>query len=1532
MPLDWLKILATPVVWGVRVFSKNVLDKHTRHGASEKAQYEDLTKQTSLPNLVRIELDKLAASNKLPNELQSDAFRSWLRQSDNTESFVEVLIVRAGNTLELPRREQEQLATELERITGENHKQTAGLISWIVSHVYGQLSATESGKQSLQHALVERTAAQVHSLCNPEQQQFPCDADLARVRAMAETLLEAGKRSWKMPRFVAPLTLEAYVRQEDREKHPTNSSELSSIIEAGGSLVLFGDGGIGKTTFLLDLCRSCMNGKRRIPLFVDAAVWGRANATLFEYLAIQPSARANGVTSAELTKLAETGHLVIMLNGWNEMVASSKLVCRDGLIQLTTAAEALSIVVVSRSSNDVPSLPKAKQVEVRGLTWEGQAAVVRAEFGDDGAAALLDLLAKDTRLRHAARSPLILRGLIAQTRKGSVTYSSVFDLLGAAVQAFEEDDQRNLVLSDSPVDGHQCVYLEELACLLTQRLSTDCSRNDALQAIHSAATRLAERQLIGAPPKLTLVLEVLVSHHLLHLDDGVVRFAHQRFQEYFAATRLLRECLEVAVQPTLLRTAAIHPAWGESLILVAGKLKHEGGPSAARVRLVKTAAAIDLGIGCDLAGICALSEADDPELHHHLVARVNELAESPLMEVRDLGFAYQIASGFPAFATKLWPLIESEDQQIRLYTYRLNGTSMSLSQLGSEADQRVASWPSERQAEFVHEIAGNADNYEFLVGLARAAPDPAVRIAAISALFWNFPASDVPVQAWLDAPVEVQTEYGLVTDIQHALEQKQLGDPVRVRLQSIALEDVPDNVQLRLILAFPNEVGSRALDVVFKHLHSKDWHGDEAPFVTIARTRAPERFMELVKELALQARGAPEWLDEYLNEAPPDVRADVFERALNALQGGQDIQNLSGEILGPLADRSQIERSVALWLGHSEVGHAALTDVDHERHRQLGYLLAHAPGDDLLKVVMQSGQAAPFVQAVQLVDLILRRIGRDEGSVRTANLWLPTIDDVRQLIALFAQKAETAEVPQDTVRVYLCCIASNVAPAEFGPFLLETCNRHLDAWSIFQVKLNQWSKTATSDRPHNPQGGSYLTSALARWGPDALPGLLALITHPSAMKFIPEAIARIVRLPWASMREQLFSSGSTDIQEGEQRRRLGRELRQPDDALQHWTDEAAKALGQQLSEMVAAYQVKKATDEKWNAREAEYRVGSLADVVAGIPSAGAVDPVYRALASDLMNVYGAVGALRGLVRQGLYISDAAAVGQLEALYERAAEEKWHDDSSRYAMSALSELLLCVEPISLLSKPISHYIEQWARFSYPNEIIRHLGAMHSQAAWPALMELGKKYGEKGAAQEELASALVSALRPGQLAEFLGLVADGVLFAWCRSEWTLERLAPRVASVLGEEPGQRQAFLGACRQAKCPLADAFADDVLSHIKGSEEARQSFLLEALDAGRAVHWNMPTYRKLKEMFTLKVPVTDAQYNVTPKASNALRAQLYARAKGDGPVSEGCRRLLASIERERRETGRPDNEPRHPAPEDGLAWTDSLIGSKAGH
>lgn len=1522
------KTLVGRIVGPVIKLGKDAL---ARRRASKRAiQGDDLVGQGSLEYLVKKELAKLASSDKLPLELQSEEFRNWLLQGDNVKLFVLVFIARAGDQSELAAQAEEKLAAEYERITGETRKRTAGPLALVVSYIYGQLQATEAGNRALQTALAIRSSAQLFGLTHPELRSFPTVADLARVRALALSLLEAGKNSWKMPRFVAPLNLEAYEEQEGKDPHPINATELADVVEAGSPLVLFGEGGIGKTTLLLDLCAFCLNGgNRRIPLYIDAAAWARSNANLLNYIASNPPAQLNGVTSAELARLAEAGYLTIMINGWNEIPASQKAVCQDALNQLTAAADALGVIVASRTLTDAASVPAAKRVKVRGLTWQGQSTVIRAELSEELATPLLTLLAKDTRLRHAARSPLILRGLIANAKNGTVTASSVYDLLGAVVQAFEDDDQRTPVLNDAPIYGFQRHYLEELACQLNSRQTISVSREDALPAMTLASDKLAKRGLLSSPPQSAAVLNVLGSHHLLHFEDGAVRFAHQRFQEYFAATRLLRECVERGEPAEFLPSAVNFPAWNDSLMLVAGKLKGTADAAAARVHLVKVATGLDLGFSCDLAGLCALSESDDQELHHHLVMCVNELIASSLDEVRDLGVAYQIASGFPAFAEKLWPVLEGGNQQTRLHTHRLNGSRISVTQLGLGAEERMAAWPTERRIEFLHEVAGNADNYDFLVRLAHDEPDHAVRAAAISALFWNYPASEAPIQAWLDAPAAVQTEHNVVSYIEYALDEGHAGEDVRERLRAIAVSNSSETVRLRLALAFPDEVGPQALDVVFAHLRNIERHGSDAPLIAIAQANAPERLLNLAMDLVLGARAVPDWASTFLRGAPAEVRADVFERAWAILQSAE-FKNLDPRALGPLADHSQTQRSVAVWLQQCIDRRERLTDVDRDRGRQLGCLLAHAPGNDLFSVVMERGQTASYDEAVELIELVRIRIGRDDGGARTVDPWLPTTDEVRQLISRFSEKSEAAEIRQDKVFVLLSCIASHVAPHEFGSLILDTCRRHLDAWATFRDAINQWAKRPASQRPHNPSLGNYVIDALAKWGPDALPGLMVLMTHPSAMELIPQAIGRIVSLPWDSKRNGFFSSVGSDVSEGEQRRQAGRVLRQPEDSYQGITDEAARTLGQKLTELIERLLEEKSTAENWNSKQAAYGLRHLIGIVAHVPSPEIELPVNRALASGLVEIYGFVGALRGLVRQGLPINDAAVTGQLEALYEHEAGVKWLDDSARYTMAELSELMYCVEPPELLTKPLSHYLTQWQRFAYTREVIRQLGALRSSAAWPSLVALGNELALKGPPPEELAFALASALTPAHFAQFIELVADGTLFSWCRRIWDLERIAPDIASVIGEDLGRLQGLLNACRQAGSPPADALAGAVLAHAKGSDATRLRLGLDAVDAGRAVDPNMPSYRMLLDMFKLQIPMSyEGQYEIHPKSCNELRAQLYLRTKGSGPIALGCRRLLASVECQRREDGRPTDEARHPDPSDGAAWTDVLATSQ---
>ena len=1522
------KALGGRLLSSAGAFLKDGLAKRRARNRAMKG--EDLSSQGSLEHIVKAELVKLAASSVLPQELQNDFFRAWLLTEECIGRFVEVLIAQAGGDPALAQRAREDLASRYEQTTGETRKLATGPLNLVVSHVYGQLGATEPARQALDNALALRSAAQLHGLRHPDLRPFPTDADLEHLQTVSARLLEAGRATWKLPAFVAPLTLEAHEDKDDKEAHPITTGQLVEAIETGDSIVLFGDGGIGKTTFLLELASLCTReAGRRTPLYVDAAIWARSGVGVLDYVAGSPPAQARGVTSGELAKLAEGGFLVLLVNGWNEIPAERKAYCRETFNILTTAAPALAVVVASRTAHDAASLRSPRRIAVRGLTWQGQSAVIRSELNEGAADALLEVLAKDTRLRHAARSPLILRGLIAQAQTGTKASATVYDLLGAVVASFEGDDHRRLILAEAPVFGMQVRYLEELACDLNARQATNLSRDDALSAIGTAAGHMVEERLLGAVPQPMAVLDILASHHVLHVQDGLVRFAHQRFQEYFAAARLLRIGGPTDNSMKLLSDAVNEPAWADSLELVAGKLK-AGGSGAARARLVQTAEAVDLSYACDLAGLCAFAESDDTALHVRLVSSVNELSASPLREVKDLAIACQIASRLPEFAEGLWTLFESDEQQTRLHSHRLNGSRASLIQLGPQAEARINAWPSARRSEFLHEIASNSDNYDFIVRAAVADPDPDVRAAAISALFWNYPASTAGINAWLDAPLEVQTKHDLVGYIDYVLEQGVAGDQIREQLRVIAASEISDDARLQLALAFPAEVGPTAVDVVLARLRSEERQGNPGALISIANARAPNRLRALALELVAGPRGTPQWVGELLLGETPEVREAAFERAWEALQAG-GVRHLSPELVGPLSSMRQTRRSIAAWMRHCVERRSKLSEAEQERGREVGYLLAHAPGDDLLGVVMELGTDASYEESVELAEMLLTRVARGEGHVSGANPWLPTPEQFTRLFDLLSSKLEEARNPQDRLFTLLTCIASNVAPAEFGSLLLEALRRHLDAWTAYRALLDEWLKKPSSPQPNNPSLGNYVISALTRWGMDALPGVLQLLlSHQNASDLVPQAIGRIASLPWVSTRKQVFSSVNTDVQDGRQRRDAGRVLQQPSAAHQPATDDAARALAGLLNVEVDRQLSERETNPKWNVRQAEYQVGNLVGILANLPSVEIVAPVTRALGSGFLGMYGFVGAVRGLTRQGWAFSDASAVSEFEALYERETSPAWVHDSTRYTLAEFSQLMFLVEPPTLLKLPLSHYLSQWQRFAHPSEVIRVLGDMRSERAWPALFALGTELSAKDQPPEELAYALASALSSNNLAEFARLVADGTDFSWCRNAWTVERIAPAVADVVKEVPEHLDLLIDSCRKSASPLADALLGEVLSKLGGGDEKRLELGLEALDAGRASHANMPAYRMLERTFTLKVPMSENQFEVYPRACNPLRQQLYRRAKVGGDAAISARRILASLECSRREGERPTDEPRHPEPNDGLPWTRALSLSDA--
>ncbi|MFT5700934.1 MAG: hypothetical protein ACI8ZB_003819 [Desulforhopalus sp.] len=680
--------------------------------------------------------------------------------------------------------------------------------------------------------------------------------------------------------------------------------------------------------------------------------------------------------------------------------------------------------------------------------------------------------------------------------------------------------------------------------------------------------------------------------------------------------------------------------------------------------------------------------------------------------------AYQIASCLPVFAGHLWALLEDANHQNRLKTYRLNSTEISILQLGDEAEMRINAWPLERRIEFINETAKHPDNYEYIVKLARFESIPEIRSAAVSIFSWEYPASEVPIKSLFDAPIEVLTDHNVISCIQYYSE---LGDDVKEileRIKSFSTDEIPSGAQVELSLAFPNEFGAIYQDAVLERLADQEYYMHDDDLLMIAQTYFPERMLDVAKELAFAKKPPspqdhiiryqpfpPTWVGTCLQKMSSDIKHLIFQRMLDYLSQGKDINFLDGKIIGPLASSDQVKKCLDFLLHEDGKEYKEISDKDRLKYKKIEEILKNAEGDNLLEVVRKFGRESSYEEAALILKFLNLRIKSDDhaGVIKE---WLPTIDDVDVLILLFAEKEETAEDPQNLVRIYLCSIASYVDPHQYMPFIIECCQLHLDIWNVYQERMSKWAKKGMGRRPQNPMYSEDLKSALGRCGEVALPELLELADHPEAMEFVVGSMVRIINEPWSSKKESFGSGLMGACQEGKERRKQNLVNRQPEEALQPLTDQIAKKLGQKLAKTVAKYLEQNHQNEQFGIRVPEGSIGHLAALLAGIASPEVIEPINHALASGLININHSVGVIQGLMRQGLLLNDKEVITYLEDLYENSDGKGVYSDHKRDDMTSLIRLLLSVDEIELLNKPVDYYLGQWKQFANTNDIIRN----------------------------------------------------------------------------------------------------------------------------------------------------------------------------------------------------------------------------------
>lgn len=1353
-----------------------------------------------------------------------------------------------------------------------------------------------------------------------------------RVQAPSQTLITRAKTRWNYPDGAQTVRLEiCESMQPSREMtRSIDHIELISLAREGTNMFLVGEAGVGKTTTLIALSEKLLyDSDSPIPIFVDAAGWALSGKTLLEHIASFSTFVNADVGTKELSSLNEAGEMLIVINGWNEIGANAQSGARERLQQFISGSSAPRLIVATRSATDTLGVPNPKKVTVRGFTWEEQQAFIRQSLPRDSASSLLTSLRANSKLRSVTKNPLVLNGVILLHKSGRDVPDNLYDLLAAIVDSIEVEGARAAVLKSAPLRGCHRAFLESIADAMNRSALTLMPEADARRVVHETGRKLVDRGRLTQHPEPSDVLEVLCSQHLLHRnEDSALRFAHQRFQEFFSACVVLSHLeteLTIDNEREAFRTDILNcPFWEDAIELVAYKLAGDQSRKAQAGLLIELSLSVDLSYASEIGGMVGTGiEGGVP--WQNLRNAIEQMHNLAAPEARQYALNCAASTRSPEFAPLLWTLLESEDQQIRLKGYRLSG-GLTVQQLGPNAFERMAQWADERRKESVWEFANRPENFEFIERLAHTETITTVRAAAIGALDF-YVANDSAFDAWRNAPDVVKEEDSALSVVLKLWRS----DNIALTNELIALarrsseEVVKQKVGLRL-LCHAEEIGAEAAR---KALLDQDKNrGTSAALVAFLKTADPEFLKNLTLERISQGRRVKSWMHQVLASLPGNERDDfvltVLER-LSAMDNGNLDEAVAEGVTEPLVERLFNEglRLVAtLWSDRRA------DEAVRRRFRAIERLLSHVPASFLFQAVLRVADSCSYDDLAWIAEILDRRASPEDSGWKdedTKAHWQPDAEDLDDLIEAASGKRDNREISSCRLEAHLVSLASKTDPERYFEHVLEGTRRHAHAYNAFYEALQQWiARRGRSTRPNNPPYGLWFVEALRRCGFDAVPRLLAMESEPGAQHIVPEALVAIVCEPWKKKREVRFLYRGNFVDDHQSRRSARRVFQQPDGAYQPITDEVAKFLVRKIEAITATDRAPIDVNDPNQSPQA-YSLWNICKLLARVPSMVGLPNLQAILLREDAQIYPYLDIAECIIGQGGTLP-SGSLNAIKSIWQRETAKDWIDDNTRYAISRLAILHFFVEPPEAGLSHLRELLSEWPEIALLWDLVDKVRYIPTKEALAVLTELLPRCGSRNDCEERIINAIASNPAPDTANALLKLIEVGLLSKHSRQMFRFE---DPIAQRLKQNAESDEEFMQRLLTVLETKADEKHEALICYVLGNMDDPRARMLVCryLDEQAFPKSGHLAADILKGRFSRQIQSMHGEgwYEVHPQANPPLRQHLFTLASSPGAEQNRARALLMALEKSRIESGRPAGEKRHPAIELGIPWPTCL-------
>jgi len=1315
--------------------------------------------------------------------------------------------------------------------------------------------------------------------------------------------------------------------QEGRETgQVVDLSIFQDMLLEGRRVILEAPAGRGKTTTLIQLAERCSD-RNELAFLIDLPRWITSNIDLLDFIASMPPFRSRDLHAEDLAKLYGAVHCIFLLNGWNEISDGYSDHAVQRLAHLEQYFPRAGIMVATRTHYVRPPLPGSSRTRLIPLSRQQRARYL-VQALQSRADELRVILDGDPIFDDLTRTPLILAEVARLYSSGLPIPKTKVGVLAAVMRLIEQADEHQGYLERPPVTGYSSAYLAELGAQMTARGDVALDETSARSVIHSVSRDLNARGQIANLPEPAAVLSILCSHHVLErLDYPSVafRFDHQQFQELYAALSLKHQLLELAAKDDLdanrhfAREYVNMPVWEEPLLLLAEEIGEMSSGSAGRLDAIAAGKRlIDLALKVDPVFASDLSRLSGDVVWAEVRSVVSECLRS-WYEVADehhrqCALAGMLATGSDVFIDILLPLLTSDDEQVRLKTYRTWG-EFRVTSLGKEWRHVVKGWKDEHRADFIGHVFVERGMADVAEEFAIADSRPTVRMAALQALQWI---DDSERLIRVLTAFDDETFGNVLRDrelhrIPAALKPRALStyekllqntdgsrERIRIRLAAaqVGAEHVSDRVKDDLS-RWPSE---RIVDTDQRLLKSA---------LDLVRNTDPQWVSLWVAErVAAELLWADPWV-EFISNIP-----EAFKRVL--LDKISDDNSESIDMRGAIAvlvatgdvdlAREVFSRLSALRTKRSSVDYQSNKGLWEAARRLEDLFRALPPNVAVPGMLSRLSSKLDPIEYVLVIDLI-GRIGDENTEQR-----ILMAEEYRLLLRKYLKGGVSFALSQDDfnghLKAHLALALGRIGDPEDMDDLYRLVQADIERRRRGIAARLRGERGPLADGGIMAWSNWYVRAIVwldAQGGEDVL---LRLLSEPEYEEDTVRELIQLAKIPSTEKQPFFRRPDYSAVWEA----RAGR---RPSEFDQNRRSRYTAAIKERIS-AIRDDRAKSNNPDSFNGR-----LKQLAKSVAFLDGRDSAEYVMEIMAlPGQWDHWTRVDALEALLFNGAPFSAEATLAVLDPTIDYALKHLYDNQSSWLLRRCLC-LLSFVDPPSIGIARIKELMSRVHSYEL-REVVTAIGHSRSEDALKFLIELAASNPNRFKAfAGEWIDALAALDDPDAKRVLLGFVDPDIEHVNVEEHFDYhnrELLVSHIIHIARGEAAVRERLYLLCKRALSPSMRLLLAKVITGLNTRDAVIAGLNLINDDATPPIPFSLTSFDE-NAFFEHRPYGPGGSYTRIPRSAAEIRERLFEIMLNDDARRHSAWKFLGQIESWRLEYGRPNSEPRHPAIESGEPW-----------